>query len=101
MKRKSLILSEKAAEALKEAQEIDARAKELLKQEEDAKSAVEEQIKEICGKKYFCGVVLRKADLLSILSIMIDTQENVSIPFKLYFNDKEEIPENLNENGTV
>jgi hypothetical protein len=35
----------------------------------------------------FCGIILTRQDVLNIVSLAMETKENIRIPFKLYFND--------------
>lgn len=93
MARKSKRLQDKLALHQKEQEEMLAQLKEVQEREETERLKAEEEIKNVCGEKYFCGVIVTKQDILNLIDIMLKTGENISIPFKLYFNDREE-PDN-------
>ena len=86
-KKRKEILSE-MEEARKRLEEIEKLAKEeeneSIKLLEDTNTQIENIIKE---RDLFCGVVLTKEDVIQIVSLIIDTKENITIPFKLYFKD--------------
>ena len=86
-KKRKEILSE-MEEARKRLEEIERLAKEeeneSIKLLEDTNTQIENIIKE---RDLFCGVVLTKEDVIQIVSLIIDTKENITIPFKLYFKD--------------
>lgn len=86
-KKRKNILSE-MEEAKKRLEEIERLAKEeedeSIKLLENTSKQIEDIAKE---KELFCGVVLTKDDILQIVSLAMDTNENITIPFKLYFKD--------------
>ena len=104
-----------AERQMKEIQETaERRAAELQKQiddaEEAAKIAEEEElelyentmahINKLCKETgYFCGVVLTKQDLLTVVDMAIETKENVKIPFRLYIDEIEK--ENNSQTETI
>lgn len=66
--------------------------------EEAAKIAEEEElelyentmthINKLCKETgYFCGVVLTKQDLLTVIDMAIETKDNIRIPFRLYIDE--------------
>ena len=79
----------------KELEELEARSREIEQMqagaEQEEKRFLEEtasRVDGICNDAgLFCGVVLSFGDVVSILELMIQTRENVRIPFKLYFNE--------------
>jgi len=49
--------------------------------------ATKDRILSICEEEgFFCGMILTKEDILSIVSLAIDNKDNIKIPFVLYFN---------------
>lgn len=91
------------------------RAAELQKRvddaEEAAKIAEEEElelyentmayINKLCKETgYFCGVVLTKQDLLTVIDMAIETKDNIRIPFRLYIDETAE-KENNEQTKTI
>ena len=58
---------------------------------------------------YFCGVVLTKQDLLTVIDMAIETKDNIRIPFRLYIdetagkenNEQTKTIKNLNYYGAI
>ncbi len=86
-KKRKEILSE-MEEAKKRLEEIERLAEEEKQESINLLEETSKQIENIAKEKdLFCGVILTKDDILQIVSLAIDTKENISIPFKLYFKD--------------
>lgn len=79
--------------------------------EEVAKIAEEEElelyentmahINKLCKETgYFCGVVLTKQDLLTVIDMAIETKDNIRIPFRLYIDETVE-KENNSQTKTI
>jgi hypothetical protein len=85
--------------ALEEAKRIESDAQQALLDAQQAMAEAEQsdiatmeeakqKILEICEESnLFCGLVLTKGDILNILSLAIDSKENIKIPFVLYFKN--------------
>ena len=87
-KRKSKIVAESAEDVSKKLQDLQATYDVAIKEEEEIRSTTTATIKELAeSNNFFCGVIINKADLLKITELMIDTQEQIKIPFQLYYND--------------
>lgn len=79
----------------KELEALEARTREMeemqLGAEQEEKQFLDEtasRLQGICSEAgLFCGVVLSFSDVTRILELMIQTRENVRIPFNLYFNE--------------
>jgi len=102
-------MSRKKKELLKQLEEADNKLKEAdekLKQEEIRKQEIErlteeaekeefelvestrkkiEQIAEENG--FFCGIYLQKENVLAIVQLALETNEDIQIPFNLYFKE--------------
>lgn len=88
MARKSKNVKEERAKAEARLNEIDSILKQAEVEEQQVLEIAEKQIKDLTeSKNIFCGVILTKQDVLNVLSIILDTHENVKIPFRLYYND--------------
>jgi hypothetical protein len=93
--RKSKTVKEEFNDAQKHLKEVELRfleVQELLKlsQEEEIQTLAntETSIKDISASiNAFCGVILTHQDVLNIVSIAMETSDNIRIPFKLYYND--------------
>ena len=80
---------------LKEKQEAEKRLREIaeleersLKEEAKKIEDVKNEISDICkSNDLFCGVILTQQDILEIVKIAMESKENVSIPFQVYYND--------------
>lgn len=80
----------RAQEEILKAQEEVRKAEEevRIQEEEDRKllATAEEQVRRIATDgAMFCGVVLTQSDILGIVQLAMDTQENIKIPFKMYY----------------
>ncbi len=86
-KKRNEILSE-MEETKKRLAEIERLAEEeeqeSIKILEDATNRIKAITEE---KELFCGAVLTKDDILQIVAMAMSTNENITIPFKLYFKD--------------
>ena len=70
---------------VKEAEESKVRADEEDKQ---LVISIENQINDLMEDNgLFCGIILTTQDLLGIIQLAIESKENISIPFRLYFKD--------------
>jgi len=89
MGRKSTKLSEEKLKAMKALSDLEEQEEKAVKEESEELKTIEEAINKLVeAKKMFCGVILSKDDILSILSLSIDNKgENIKIPFKVYYND--------------
>lgn len=87
MSKKSNELKEKALELKKQAEEAIALLKQAEEEEAQLIKDTETKIKEIAdANNVYCGVILTKEDILGIVSLAIDTNENIKIPFRIYPN---------------
>lgn len=112
--RKAKVVFEAEAQMRKIQEAAERRAKELQSQIEEAErlenEAIEEE-KRIFEKTesdinqmtndagYFCGVILSREDVLAIVDLMIQTKQNVKIPFKLYPLDDATTPPDNHQNN--
>ena len=88
MSRKSKVVKEQAAKMKKQLEEVESLLELAEIEEKNLLESPEKAIKDIAEKNnLFCGVVLTKQLVLDILTMMLDKGENVSIPFRLYFNE--------------
>ena len=88
MSRKSKEISKDLQSQLSKLKEIEELLERANKEEESLTQNATDQINQICSSGgFFCGVVLTKEDLFKIISIMIDTKENIKIPFNLYYKE--------------
>jgi len=88
MARKSKVVKEQAAKIKKQLDEVESLLELAENEEKNQLAAAEKAINQIVEKNnMFCGVVLTKQLVLDILTMMLDKGENVSIPFRLYFNE--------------
>lgn len=83
----------KENEVLSEKDEIIKKYNEIKKQEQDERVAFLASIKVQTDKildenGLFAGIILTKKDLLNIIDVMIQTNESIRIPYKLYFHKK-------------
>jgi len=70
---------------VKETEELKIKADEEDKQ---LVESVENKIKTLTEDSgLFCGVILSTQDLLTVIQLAIESKENISIPFRLYFKD--------------
>jgi hypothetical protein len=88
MARKSKAVQKELKKAQEKAREIERLLEEAEKEDNAKKEAAEKAIKAIEKESdLFCGVILGRDDLLSVLKLMMETGESIKIPFKLYFNE--------------
>ena len=67
----------------KAAQDVLDAEQELLETVKDHK----EKIDALCEDAgLFCGLVLTRNDILNIISLAIDSKEEIRVPYNLYFN---------------
>jgi hypothetical protein len=86
--------AEKRAKELQDRiEEAEREEQKALEEEKKQFEATEKLIRETTEENgYFCGVVLTKDDILTIVNMAIETKENIRIPFRLYILDDEENP---------
>lgn len=89
MKRKSKEITEKLDEAKSKFEELVELQKQAEKEEIDIIEKTTSEISKIADEKnMFCGVVLSKQDIISIVDLALKSGgESVKIPFKLYYNE--------------
>lgn len=88
MKKRSNEIRKEREEASKKLLELQRIEEEARKKEEQLLADVTSKINEICDEEnIFCGVVLTTEDLLEIVRLAIAKNENITIPFRLYFNE--------------
>ena len=70
---------------LQKQKELEAIVAEAQKEEEETLKKLESEITSIAEEhELFCGVILSHSDILNIVSLAMNTQENIKIPFRLY-----------------
>jgi hypothetical protein len=74
----------------KKIEEMEAELQRLTIIAEENRLATKEQIIELIGEKYFCGIVIKKEGLLDILRMALETKDDVKVNFELYDIEKEE-----------
>ena len=103
--------ADKVEELLKQqAKERDLAIAEVARKEEEQKRIAEDELKmindlsetisELCKEKgIWCGLSFTKQDVVNLISFAFNTSDEViTIPFKLYFDDKEDDKEDdINE----
>lgn len=73
--------------------ELEAYIKKYEQENDNIIANAETQVKKICEKNnLFCGIVLTKELLLQLIDMALTTDENILVPFKIYFK--------TNNNGT-
>ena len=85
----------KSSVAKKEADELKQRLDEvnviISKSEEEEMEkikSIREKVTEICDAEgLFCGIILTKHDVLRLVEIAIDSKDNITIPFNIYFKE--------------
>jgi hypothetical protein len=91
MARKSILARQKAQEALKKFEEATLQAASAQDEEnlilEQARAGIEEIIK---NAGLFCGFRVNVEGLKNLISVMLEKQITIDIPFELYFIDKEQ-----------
>jgi uncharacterized DUF497 family protein len=88
MARKSKAVSDELKKAQEKAKQIEQLLELAETEEKNQLEKAEKAIGEIAEKNnLFCGVILTKKDVVSIISLALDSGENIRIPFKLYFNE--------------
>lgn len=88
MARKSNIFAENLKKAKQQLEEAEKLAQEARLEEENTLKEAEDSINSILdANEMFCGVILQKQDVVSILQIALETNEKIKIPFKLYFKN--------------
>jgi hypothetical protein len=88
MARKSKVVKDQAAKMKKQLEEVEILLELAETEEKNQIESTEKAINQIAEKNnLFCGVVLTKQLVIDILTMMLDKGENVSIPFRLYFNE--------------
>ena len=86
--RKSEEIKINKIEVINKLKEIETLETEIIKEENEKLQDAISSIEKICTKNnLFCGVVLTTQDLLEVIKIAIESKENVSIPFRVYFKD--------------
>lgn len=69
-------------------QEIEKLVEEADKEERDNYELTRSQIQALADEKgFFCGAILQKEDILSLVDIAITSKEKIQIPFNLYFKE--------------
>ena len=86
--RKSKLVKQEAEKLVAKLKEIEVLAAEADMEESAKMEVARHTIDSVCEKdNIFCGVILSREDIMNIISLAIETQESVKIPFNLYFND--------------
>jgi hypothetical protein len=87
-KRKSIDKVNAFKKAKEELDIIELEAKKELELEQKLLEDTEAQIKSICEEKeLFCGIILTQEDIVEIVKLALRTNENITIPFRVYFKD--------------
>ena len=88
MARKSKEVKIQLQEVRSKVTEFEALAALAEKEDQDKLLSVAEHINAKCeASGIFCGIILTPADIINILSLALQSHENIKIPFSLYFND--------------
>ena len=80
----------KAEEALAKQQEVEQLVIEAEEEERAILDRTKESIENLCNAdNLFCGVVITTEDIMMLLrqKLSIGKDENIKIPFHIYFND--------------
>lgn len=101
MGRKSNRIKREKRAAQKRLEEMERLEALAIEEELNILKEAEELIADICKDKgLFCGVILSPRDLGNVVELAAQSNESVKIPFRLYFEDKEENLK-IEEDGTV
>jgi hypothetical protein len=85
MARKSKAVSEELKKAQEKARQIEQLLAIAEKEEAEKLENATQQINEICeANNLFCGIVLTTQDLLGVIQLALESNENVTIPFRVY-----------------
>ena len=89
MARKKIKQTQEKLDKIKlEAEELTSQLKDAEDKEQELLNETTEKINVICKEaEYFCGVVLTKQDLLTVIDMAIETKDNIRIPFRLYIDE--------------
>lgn len=88
MGKKTKELQDKYDELSIKAKELEILLEESKKEELDLLKKIKEDIKNLEeDNNLFCGVVLTKEDIINIFKLFLEKEDNVKIPFNLYFNN--------------
>jgi len=88
MVRKIKEINQELLKANKKLREVQALKEEAEKEEQDLINSVNTLIEETSKEKnVWVGVVLTKADLVSIIGIALETGESIRIASKVYINE--------------
>ena len=88
MARKSKSIKKEKKEAQERLAEIERLEIEAQKEEKKKLDDATEAINKICDESnIFCGVVLSTPDLLKVVQLAIESEEEVSIPFRIYYKE--------------
>lgn len=88
MERKTTKIKAEKLAAKQRLEEFEKLEKEAQDEEAARVQNVEQSIAKICtDNNMFCGIILTKQDIVSVVSLALESNENVRIPFKLYFNE--------------
>lgn len=88
MARKAKEIRDEAVKAAEKFREIERLLKEAEEEEKNKLDDLEKQIQDMTAVHgVFCGVRLTQQDIINIVKLAMETQETISIPFKLYYNE--------------
>ena len=90
-KSKSVAAKKRALEAERRFKEAQKEVEKAQQEEKELLESGQKQVEEICNKnQLFCGIILRKEDVISLVTIAIENGgKAIKIPFKLYIDDEE------------
>lgn len=88
MKKKKELLKEIEDTKQREAELIE-EFNRLLDETESEKTEIKEQITQLCGDKYYCGVRIKPEQALEIIQKMLSGVKIINMDYELYEIDKE------------
>ena len=62
---------------------------QMIEQTEAEKTEIKEQITQLCGDKYYCGVRIKPEQALEIIQKMLSGVKIINMDYELYEIDKE------------
>ncbi|HSW67351.1 MAG TPA: hypothetical protein VLH16_02100 [Bacteroidales bacterium] len=87
--RKTIAINKEVEQARERLAEMERLKLEADTEEKALLDAIEAEIKDIADRNdMFCGAILGKEDIVSIVQLALNTGGQVQIPFKLYYKEK-------------
>ena len=95
MTRKTKTIREEAQKLVSELEKAKSKVEEINKlaelaadEEKDVLKQTAEKIEALCLENgLFCGMILTTPDLLAIVQLAIESKDQITIPFRLYFKE--------------